>query len=75
MDLKKSAIIFFLVSILAISFSNHNVLAASGKKCIAQCVPGVYEYFECIHDCITERYDDGRCYPGPNTGKCCCTSK
>ncbi|CAL9235473.1 unnamed protein product [Arabidopsis halleri] len=74
MDLTKTSITFFLIIILAISSSNYNVLAVSGPpKCIAQCRPGYYERFECFHDCITEGYDNGRCVPGPKTGKCCCT--
>lgn len=48
-------------------------ICAVPPKCFAQCVPGKYENFECIHDCIKKRYDYGGCVPNFK-GKCCCTT-
>ncbi|EFH51496.1 hypothetical protein ARALYDRAFT_322682 [Arabidopsis lyrata subsp. lyrata] len=71
--MKKTYVIFFLVVILINSLFNSNVLASSvietsnNDVCYAPCTQR-YKLYECWHDCLHKRYNDGACVDG----RCCC---
>ncbi|KAF8093983.1 hypothetical protein N665_0373s0037 [Sinapis alba] len=75
MDITKTSILYFVVVILTISFSNHNVSAVTGMK---QPLPHAFflcngfplNDFACHHDCGSKGYNHGRC--GGNPSRCCC---
>ncbi|ESQ53021.1 hypothetical protein EUTSA_v10017654mg, partial [Eutrema salsugineum] len=63
-------IYILLLIILTMDFVHAVIKAANSGPCIATCVPGKYEGYECNHDCFNNGYDDGKC--DPKTKKCCC---
>ncbi|AEC05765.1 hypothetical protein ISN44_As02g002830 [Arabidopsis suecica] len=68
-----TSMIFVLVVILINSLFNFNVLASSviettkNDVCSTPCTRR-YGTYECWHDCLHERYNDGGCVDG----RCCC---